>query len=67
MRKNILETEKFFDTDFTKFNIEKVDDFDKNFAELLAKVPYIDRLIINQEKSPYVNQELAPKNCHLVA
>jgi len=67
MRKNILKTEDFFDTDFTKFNIEKVDDFDKDFTKLLAKVPYIDRLILNPENSPYINQEVAAKNCHLIA
>jgi hypothetical protein len=67
MRKNILKTEEFFDTDFSKFNIEKIDDFDKNFSQLLSKVPYIDRLVLNPENSPYINQEVAPHNCHLIA
>ena len=67
MRKNILKTEEFFDTDFSKINIEKITNFDSNFTELLYKVPYIDRLVINAENSPYVNQELNPKNCHLIS
>ena len=67
MRKNILETNSFFDTDFSKTNIENIDDFYKDFEKLLHKVPYIDRLLINAENSPYVNQEANPKNCHLVS